>query len=314
MTGENCVGIMKENFHLKVLMIRQSDSYNKILQKYDDLPKQQKKIADYIIQHFDEVVFLSITRLSNVLEVSEATIVRFAQNLGHKGFPELKKDLVKYYRDYLTPGERMKRSIEALPDDPFNFAQIVESEIQLLKSAVSTIDRGSLMRAVDAILKANNVYIFGNGGNECLANHLTFRLARFKLKVVQQSVSGKNLFEKLLSINKDDLIIDYHFYKSTIDFRRLMNVAEDKGVSVLLITDSILPPLIKKASIVLHAERGPAGRFHSQVVPIAINNAIINGVAGKLGDKAVLALSELNQMRKKFYYIDFADKSVQGEI
>ena len=75
-------------------MVRQSDSYNKILQKYDELSKKQKKIADYIIRHFDEVVFLSITRLAAVLDVSEATIVRFAQNLGHKGFPELKRDLV----------------------------------------------------------------------------------------------------------------------------------------------------------------------------------------------------------------------------
>ncbi len=288
-------------------MIRQSDSYNKILQKYDDLPKQQKKIANYIIRHFDEVVFLSITKLATVLDVSEATIVRFAQNLGNKGFPELKNDLVKYYREYLTPGERMKRSIETMPDDPFNYAQMVDSEIQLLKSSVTTIDRESLKEAVDAILTAKTIYVFGNGGNECLANHLSFRLSRFKLKVIQQSVSGKNLFEKLLVIDKNSLIIDYHFYKSTIDFRRLMDVCEEKHIPVLLITDSILPPLIKKAKIVLHAERGPAGTFHSQVVPVAINNAIIDGVASRLGKKAIQALSELSEMRKKHYYIDFSD-------
>lgn len=298
---------MKEIFHFGENMIRHSDSYNKILQKYDDLPKQQKKIADYIIRHFDEVVFLSITKLATVLDVSEATIVRFAQNLGHKGFPELKNDLVKYYREYLTPGERMKRSIETIPDDPFNYAQMVEFEVQLLKSSVNTIDRESLKEAVDAILLAKTIYVFGNSGNECLANHLGFRLSRFKLKVIQQSVSGKNLFEKLFVIDKNDLIIDYHFYKSTIDFRRLMDVCEEKHIPVLLITDSILPPLVKKAKIILHAERGPVGTFHSQVVPVAINNAIINGVASRLGKKAIQALSELSEMRKKHYYIDFSD-------
>ncbi len=295
-------------------MIRQSDSYNRILEKYDELPRQQKKIADYIIRHFDEVVFLSITKLANVLQVSEATIVRFAQNLDHKGFPELKKDLVKYYRDYLTPGERMKRSIQTMPDDPFNFARVVESEIELLKSAVNTIDSGSLKQAVDAILRANTVYVFGNSGNECLANHLSFRLSRFKLKVVQQSVSGKNLFEKMLVIDKNDLIIDYHFYKSTIDFRRLMDVAEEKSIPVLLVTDSILPPMIKKAKIVLHAERGPAGTFHSQVVPVAINNALIDGVASRLGDNAVKALSELSEIRKRHYYSDFSGNDAGEDI
>ena len=142
---------------------------------------------------------------------------------------------------------------------------------------------------------------------------MSFRLSRFKLKVVQQSVSVKNLFEKLLAIDKKDLIVDYHFYKSTIDFRRLMDVCEEKEIPVLLVTDSILPPMIKKAKIVLHAERGPAGTFHSQVVPVAINNAIIDGVASKLGKKAVDALSELSEIREKYYYSDFSDKSIRKE-
>ncbi len=295
-------------------LIRQSDSYNIILKKYDSLSKQQKKIADYIIRHSDEVVFLSITRLAGVLGVSEATIVRFAQNLGYKGFPELKSDLVSYYREYRAHGGRMNRPIAAIPDDPFNFSRIVESELQFLKSAATTVDRESLKGAVDEILHARTIYIFGNGGNECLVNHLGFRLSRFKLHVIQQSVSGKNLFEKLLAIDRKDLVIEYHFYKSTIDFRRLMNVCEEKRIPVLLITDSLLPPIVKKAKVVLHAERGPAGTFHSQVVPVAINNAIIDGVASRLGKKADDALSELSEMRKKYYYSDFSDQNTQGEV
>ena len=80
--------------------------YKKILNTYDSLPKQQKKIADFIVLNINEVVFFSITMLASELSVSEATIVRFAQNLGYKGFPELKKDLVHYYQNYLTSGRK----------------------------------------------------------------------------------------------------------------------------------------------------------------------------------------------------------------
>ncbi len=76
-------------------MITNSDSFHRIIEVYDDLSRQQKKIADGIINGYDEIVFFSITQLANFLGVSEATIVRFAQHLGHKGFPELKEDLVK---------------------------------------------------------------------------------------------------------------------------------------------------------------------------------------------------------------------------
>ncbi|MBI9101049.1 MAG: MurR/RpiR family transcriptional regulator [Spirochaetales bacterium] len=283
-------------------MITQSDSYNKILEIYDELPKQQKKIADYIISRYDEVVFFSISKLASTLQVSEATVVRFAQNIGHKGFPELKEDLVKYYKEYLTPGERMKRSIKELPDDPLSFAAHVEREIQLLNESVTALDNTSFVETIDRIVESDRIFIFGNGGNECLANHLTFRLSRFKLQAYQQSVSGKNLFERMLQIKKSDLIIVFHFYKPTVDFRRLMDVSKDRDIPVVLITDSLIPPMIREANLILMAPRGSKGTFHSQVVPMAINNAIINGVSSKLGEEAVNAHQELEEMRRKFYY------------
>ncbi len=292
-------------------MITKSDSYNRILQKYDSLPKQQRKIADYIISRYDEVVFFSITKLASTLQVSEATVVRFAQNLGHKGFPELKEDLVKYYREYLTPGERMKRSIEELPEDPMQYKGHVSREIQLLQDSMQALDNDSFIKAVDQIVDANRIYIFGNGGNECLANHLTFRLSRFKLNAIQQSVSGKNLFEKLLQIESTDMIVAFHFYKPTVDFRRLMEVCTEKKIPVLLITDSLIPPMIRDADIILLAPRGSAGTFHSQVVPMAINNALINGVASKMGDKAVKALQELTEMRRKHYFNSFSSTEME---
>ena len=197
-------------------MITASDSYNRILESYDTLPKQQKRIADYIIRHYDEVVFLSITKLADVSDVSEATIVRFAQNLGHKGFPELKESLTKYYREYLTPGERMKRSIKELPDDQFKYGAHIKTEISLLEQSVGALDNKLFVKAINQIIKADRLFIFGNAGNECLANHLAFRLSRFKMKAYQHSVSGKNIIERFLHVEKKDLVIVFHFNKPTI--------------------------------------------------------------------------------------------------
>jgi DNA-binding MurR/RpiR family transcriptional regulator len=60
--------------------------------------------------------------------------------------------------------------------------------------------------------------------------------------------------------------------------------------------------MIREAEIILMAPRGSKGTIHSQVVPIAINNALISGVASRLGDKAVNAYQELEEMRRKYYY------------
>ena len=70
-------------------MITKSDSYHGIIEVYDELSKQQRKVADGITNRDDEVVFFSITRLASLPGVREATIVRFAQHPGHMGLPEV---------------------------------------------------------------------------------------------------------------------------------------------------------------------------------------------------------------------------------
>ena len=70
-------------------MITKSDSYHGIIEVYDELSKQQRKIADGIINRDDEVVFSPITQPASLPGVSEATIVRFAQHPGHMGLPDV---------------------------------------------------------------------------------------------------------------------------------------------------------------------------------------------------------------------------------
>ncbi|MDH5744621.1 MAG: MurR/RpiR family transcriptional regulator, partial [Candidatus Aminicenantes bacterium] len=61
-----------------------------IIEKYQELSKKEKKVADYIIQNHRTIFALSGKELSKKTKVSEATIVRFAQHLGYKGFQHLK--------------------------------------------------------------------------------------------------------------------------------------------------------------------------------------------------------------------------------
>lgn len=70
-------------------MITKSDNYHGIVEVYDELSKQQSKVADGITNRDDEVVFFSITQLASLPGVREAPIVRFAQHSGHMGLPKV---------------------------------------------------------------------------------------------------------------------------------------------------------------------------------------------------------------------------------
>ncbi|NOY09247.1 MAG: MurR/RpiR family transcriptional regulator [Spirochaetes bacterium] len=282
-------------------MENKDHSLQKILIHYDSLSKLQKRIADYIVANLGEVVFMSVTNLGETLGISDATIVRFAQEVGYTGFPELKEELIKYYKIYLDPAIRIEKYIGDTGGEELTYTTITKREIKHLEESVKTVNERAFKQAVDVICTTDNIYIFGTGSNVPLSSHLAYRLARFSLNITLISVSGRNLFEKLLRAGKDDLMIAFAFYKPSLDFQRLMSITKEKGVKVILITDSHIPPMIKNASIVLYAKRGPFGSFHSPLVPMAITNALIIESANKLGKRAIESLKQLDEMRKKYY-------------
>ncbi len=290
-------------------------AFNRLTEDYDSFSKQQKKIADYIVAHYDEFIFSSISDLSKAIGSSEATVVRFAQRLGYRGFTEFKNDLVSYYSKYLTPAERIKRSLHDGEGNDFSYKNITEKEIGYIQESIFSVDEKVFQEIVEKIKNAGTLFIYGDGPNRALADHMQFRLNRFKVKARIICSSGRRLFEDLLIVEKTDFVLVFSFYKPSIDFRRLMDVLQEKGIDTGLITDNILPPMIHYTPLVLYARRGQLGFFNSSLIPLAISNALILGVANKLGDQAVEGLRELEEMRENHYYneiLEMKHKQLKG--
>jgi DNA-binding MurR/RpiR family transcriptional regulator len=291
-------------------MEKRLNCYDQILTHYNNLPNLHKRIADFIITNIHEVVFYSIIELANASGISESTIVRFSRKLGYKGFPDFKQELVNYYKEYMKIDGRIRHSIAELPKSRITYEELTRKEISYLENSIRSIHPGSFYQAVRAICDADMTYLFGNDLNISLANDLCFRLSRFKLRASSASLSGHSIFEKLLLITEKDLAIIFDFYKPSVDFRRLMDILREKHVSVILITDTLVPPMVQSANIVLCAERGTLDQFSSQVVPVAISNALVMGVANELGDKAIDALRELSELHANYTFDELEEFSI----
>ena len=80
--------------------------------QFSKLPKNQKKVAEYLMEHPQEMAFSSITDIAKRLEVAQATIVRLAKSLGFKGYLDMKTDMLKHVRKNLTPVTRFQLEME----------------------------------------------------------------------------------------------------------------------------------------------------------------------------------------------------------
>lgn len=275
---------------------------NKISEYYDSLTKQQKKIASYILDNMNDVIFDNVTFLAEQTGTSVASVVRFANALGYSGFPQLKEDLINYYKNQMDIADRFKRTIDNLPEGRPSYATITESEVQYLQKSVHTLDQRAFDQAVDYICGARNLYVFGNSSNECLANNLWFRLDRLGLEVVQLSQSGHTLIERLFRLTQDDVIVVLDFFTPSLDTTRIHELYPRNEAKIVSITDTHNPVMIKNSAVVLSAKRGSPEFFNSHVVPTAIINALVIAVAHELGQPALDRLKQLSKLRETYSY------------
>ncbi|RKX76104.1 MAG: hypothetical protein DRP87_12860 [Spirochaetes bacterium] len=278
--------------------------HQKILNVYDSLTRQNQKVADFIINNVDDVIYHPIAKLVDAIGVSNATIVRFAQQLGFKGFTDFRDALFDYYREYLSPEARMQHSIESVQNMELSYGTITKREIGYLEASIGTINEESFQAAIEELCKANTLYIYGSGANEHLACYLHFRLRRLKFNCRFVSASGREMLEHFLNLKADDATVVYNFSRPSPDFLRLMHLMKDKKVPTILITDIRTPPMIRMATHVLYAERGPRGTFPSPIVPMAVTFALLRSIEDRFRDKAVEALKTLGELRNKYFYSD----------
>src|SRR5207244_5282679 len=66
--------------------------------RFDEFSRSQKDVAQYIVDHLDEVAFQTAEELARRANTSSSTVVRFSQALGFEGFPELQSSAREEYR------------------------------------------------------------------------------------------------------------------------------------------------------------------------------------------------------------------------
>ncbi len=278
------------------------DCYQEIQDRYDSFPRQQKKIADFILTNVSEVIYYPLSRIADEIDVSKASIVRFAKNLGFKGFPEFRENLFSNYKEIFSPGNRVRNLIDDFKGEELSFKSITEQEIYYLMKSVNTVDDNSFYGTINLICNAKRIHVMGVGPNEMLGRHLSFRLNRFGVDVLHHKEGGIHLLEGLVSVKEGDIAIAYNFNRISDDQKMFTGIMKKNKVPVVLITDMMTPGIIRDCEYVLFGERGPHGAFHSPLVPMAITNALLIGVAKKLDADAYQTLDLLEQYRQDYYF------------
>mgnify|MGYP000904607571 CR=1 FL=1 len=245
-----------------------------IQNNFSRMSKGQKIIAEYIINSYDKAAFMTAASLGSKLNVSESTVVRFANTLGYSGYKELQKELQELIKNKLTTVQRLN-----LPDGisagENNLSKVMESDIDNIKKTISEIDMDSIHNAVDLMSKGKQIYVIGLRSSSFLAGYLCFYLNFLFSNVKLISAGANDIFEQLVKAEKDDVIVGITFPRYSKKTLEALEYAKGKGCSIIAVTDSLISPATNRADVSLIARSDMISFIDSLVAPMSLINAFI---------------------------------------
>src|SRR5512133_998903 len=134
-----------------------------ITEYYKDLTKSEKQIADYLRKNQEESAFLSAAELAQRLDLSEATLVRFARSIGFESYPAMREVLQENFRRRVTHSARLRSRLDDFREAGDIFERLVVSEMDYMTQSLESVNREALHQAVKLMEERRRIYIFGLG-------------------------------------------------------------------------------------------------------------------------------------------------------
>ena len=258
-----------------------TDILSTIHNQMGSFSKGQRRIAQYIESSYDKAAFMTASRLGKMVSVSESTVVRFAVELGFDGYPSMQKALQEMVRNKLTSVQRSEVTNDRLGDQDV-VSMVLQADWESIRMTSEALDRRVLDQAVEAILRAKNIYIVGVRSSAVIATFMSFYFRNIfdNVHLVSSSATSE-MIEQMLHVSQGDVVIGISLPRYSSRTVQLMEFARDSGAEVVAITDSLEAPAAKRADHTLLAKSDMVSVVDSLVAPMSLVNALIVAIGQK---------------------------------
>ena len=255
-----------------------------IQENMNTFSKGQKRIAAFILDSYDKAAFMTASRLGKKVGVSESTVVRFAAELGYDGYPDMQKSLQKMIRNRLTSVQRIEVTNDRIGDQDL-VSMVLQSDMEKIRLTLEELDRSAFDNAVKAIVSAKRIFIIGVRSSAAIASFLGFYFNLIFDNVVNVTAgTASEMFEHLLRVGEDDVVIGVSFPRYSSRTVQAMSFARDRKATTVAITDSEASPLAPICKYTLKARSDMASFGDSLVAPLSLVNALLVAVSRAKND------------------------------
>lgn len=261
-----------------------------------DLAPAERRVARALLAVYPAAGLGTVAGLAEDASTSSATVVRLVQKLGYAGFPEFQETLRRELANRRTgPAERLDTATTAGGADVLE--PMAKGLADVTASILTTVPRPELDAAVALLADTKRrVYLAGGRVSHSLAEYLTTHLGRMRPGVHLMPRDRTRRHADLLDLGRRDVLValDFRRYEAgTVD---LVARARQRGVRLVVITDVLLSPAARDATVVLPVEVDSPSPFDTSVSSVALLEVLVVATMHALGTSALERMSEWDRL------------------
>jgi DNA-binding MurR/RpiR family transcriptional regulator len=247
--------------------------------QYASLSPQEQRVADFIVDHFDDLISYNSAELAQLSGVSKATVSRLFKRLGYEKYRDMRDEL----RTLRQSGMPLTDHREAVQGNTL-LARHYKQEMANLTQWVNALDARQFAEAINALVNARRVIIIGMRNSWPLALHLRQQLLQARGQVVVLPQPGQSLSEELVDLCEEDIVVVMAFRRRPRIIRPLMQQLQQRGVPQLLICEPQAHSLFPLACWRLCAPLDSVSAFDSYASANSLINLLANALLHEILD------------------------------
>lgn len=251
-------------------------------------------MADFVLEHAEEVIHMRIIDLAANANVSEPTVVRFCRALNYDGFQDFKMTLAQD----LASNPNFEQFTLDTEDTVKDFQKkIFDSMIGNLIHIRDHLEPLNLERAIEALAGARRIEFYGFGASAAVCSDAQHKFHRLQISAAAHSDPHMQIISAV-TMNDQDVVVAISQTGRTKDMLHTCKLVRETGATLLTLCPGNTP-LAELASIAipidLEEDKDLSALMSSRVLHLVVMDVLAVGVAMKLGPRVLEHLKTIKR-------------------
>lgn len=263
--------------------------------------RAELKIVRQLLSNYPAAELNTVAHLAAAADVSNPTVVRFANKLGFEGYPEFQAALLSEVQERMSsPLSMLDTRKPSLEQENF-YQYFLRASIHALEASMQMLPPGDFEAAIDAAADLNmRVHCLGGRFSGFLAGLLWSHMKQLRGETRWINGSQADQVDQLVDLGKRDVLFVYDYRRYQIDTIRFARQAAKQGARIVLFTDRWVSPIAEIASVTLMAPVDTVSPYDTMVPAIAQTEALIAGLTSRLANQSRGRIERMEELRRSY--------------